>query len=119
MPFSKALWPYGEKVNLSLLVIRCKNIQKSKAFYESLGLSFAKEQHGNGPEHFASEINGIIFELYPNAEKAAVDNSRLGFRVNELDSILTRVQVQSSYSYEGKAIYVVVDPDGRKVEISA
>lgn len=89
-----------------------------KEFYESLGLSFAKEKHGNGPEHFACEINETVFELYPKDSNTMTDKSRLGFKVSDLSRVLTKVQVSSTYEYAGQTIYVVVDPDGRKVEIS-
>ncbi|MBX2857864.1 MAG: hypothetical protein KTR17_04310 [Cellvibrionaceae bacterium] len=106
-------------MNLSLLVIRCKDLEASKNFYVALGLSFTKEQHGDGPEHFASEINGIVFELYPHNNNSLLDKSRLGFKVNNLGNVLSSVQVHSSYEYAGNTIYVLVDPDGRKVEVSA
>lgn len=105
-------------MNLSLLVIRCDDLEISKEFYQSLGLIFTKEKHGNGPEHYACEIEGMIFELYPNNDESPKDKSRLGFKVGDLNDVLSRVQVHSQYEYAGNTVYVVVDPDGRKVEIS-
>ncbi len=104
-------------MKLSLVVIRCKDIDVSKEFYERLGLQFIKEKHGNGPEHYSSEYECTVFELYPSNEKPT-DNTRLGFQINNLEVALQALTISSEYKFNGKTIYVVVDPDGRKVEIS-
>jgi len=105
-------------VKISLLVIRCQDIEVNKSFYESLGLSFVKEKHGNGPTHYSCEHDGCVFELYPNKGEAPQDNNRLGFKVTNLASITENIAVTESYEFEGNTIQVVTDPDGRKVEIS-
>ncbi len=43
-------------MKLSLLVLRCRNIEKTKQFYEKLGLVFQKEQHNKDPLHYASTV---------------------------------------------------------------
>lgn len=105
-------------MKISLLVIRCQDIEASKDFYQKLGLSFAKEKHGNGPEHYSCEHDGCVFELYPNKGKPPYDNNRLGFKVSALANTINNLTVVSSYEFAGNTIYVVTDPDGRKVEIS-
>jgi len=105
-------------VKISLLVIRCKDIEVSKNFYEILGLSFVKEKHGNGPTHYSCEHDNCVFELYPNKGEAPLDNNRLGFKVSKLSIILNELAATDSYEFSGKKIYVLIDPDGRKVEIS-
>ncbi len=35
-------------LGINLIVLSCSDIEKSKNFYAHLGLSFTKEQHGNG-----------------------------------------------------------------------
>lgn len=87
-------------VKLNLLVLRCRDIQASKQFYEGLGMQFVQEQHGNGPAHFAAECDGMVFELYPLKPSEAADNIRLGFQT---DTVRERI--------------LVTDPDGRKVEL--
>lgn len=104
-------------MKISLLVIRCKDIEVSKDFYQMLGLSFIKEKHGNGPIHYSCEYNGCVFELYPNKGRPPQDNNRLGFKVSSLANIINNVPT-NSYEFAGKVIYVIDDPDGRKVEIS-
>ena len=74
-------------MKLSLLVIRCKDLELSKSFYQRLGLSFVKEKHGNGPTHYSCEHDGFVFELYPNNNEQPKDNNRLGFKVLKLSLI--------------------------------
>ena len=105
-------------MKISLLVIRCQDIEVSKDFYELLGLSFAKEKHGNGPTHYSCEHDGSVFELYPNKGESPQDNNRLGFKVSGLANIIKNVAVTDSYEFAGNTIHVITDPDGRKIEIS-
>lgn len=105
-------------MKISLLVIRCQDIEASKNFYQFLGMSFAKENHGNGPEHYSCEHDGCVFELYPNNGEPPRDNYRLGFKVQNVTDIINQVSLTELYEYAGKKIYVVTDPDGRKIEIS-
>jgi len=104
--------------SLNLLVLRCTDIERSKEFYEKLSLSFVKEQHGKGVVHYSTKLGGLVLELYPLG-KSSVDNTRLGFTVNSVNPILEdeTVEIVSEYEFDGKTTYVVVDPDGRKVEL--
>ena len=105
-------------MKISLLVLRCKNIELCREFYESIGLSFKKEKHGTGPEHYASDNDGFVLELYPKGNAKGFDNTRLGFRVDDLNEVIKQLEIVSSYEFLGNIIYVVLDPDGRKVELS-
>ncbi len=105
-------------MKISLLVIRCQDIEASRGFYEMLGMSFAKQKHGDGPTHYSCEYEGCVFELYPNKGESPQDNNRLGFKVSGLASIIEKVGASDSYEFSGNTIHVVADPDGRKVEIS-
>lgn len=85
---------------LKLLVIRCKNIETSKQFYEQLQMEFVQEQHDSGVVHYSTMMNGIVFELYPLQKNQPLDDVRLGFQVKNIAEHC-----------------VIVDPDGRKVEL--
>lgn len=39
--------------SLSLLVLRAADVERTRGFYEALGLVFTREQHGSGPVHSA------------------------------------------------------------------
>jgi len=106
-------------MKISLLVIRCKDIEESKIFYEALGLSFTEEKHDNGPKHYSCQHDGCVFELYPNNGHAPLDNNRLGFKVKDINEIMSQLTATSSYNFNGKSVYIFVDPDGRKVEVTS
>lgn len=105
-------------MKISLLVIRCKDIEESKNFYEKLGLSFVPEKHDRGPKHYSCEYDGFVFELYPNKGETPQDNNRLGFKVSDISNIINKIPITDSYEFNGNKIYVLTDPDGRKIEIS-
>ena len=48
------------------IVLYSKDIEKNKEFYESFGLSFKKEKHGDGPSHYAAILSqDVVLEIYP------------------------------------------------------
>ena len=100
------------------MVIRCQDLEKSKRFYESLGLVFQKEKHGHGVEHYSSEQNGMVFELYPNNGLAPNDDIRLGFKLENIHQIIKDLDIVSSYEFDTNIVYIVKDPDCRKIELS-
>jgi hypothetical protein len=50
---------------LNLIVIRSLDAVRLVAFYRMLGISFVEEQHGNGPVHWAADLDGLVLEVYP------------------------------------------------------
>ena len=109
---------------LNLVVIRSPDIDKSATFYAALGIIFSKHSHGSGPEHYASEGEGVTFEIYPEADPAsATTATRIGFKVTDLDALLPilverggRITSPAKDSPWGRRA-VVVDPTGHKVEL--
>lgn len=109
-------------MQLNLLVLRSKNIEISKSFYEKLGLKFQKEQHGKGSLHYSTYVGQMVMELYPLKNGYNVENNRLGFAL-DVEDIYTylyevSVEIVSEYEFDNKRIVVVIDPDGRKVELT-
>jgi catechol 2,3-dioxygenase-like lactoylglutathione lyase family enzyme len=117
---------------LNLVVIRAADLERSKRFYETLGLVLVKERHGNGPEHYSCQVGGMAFEIYPipHRTEAALHRAeagvlpRLGFRVPSVDRALgaltavgARVVSEPARSPWGRRA-VVSDPDGHRVEIT-
>ena len=73
----------------NLLVIRSPDIEPAVTFYERLGLHFERHSHGKGPEHYASETDGFVFEIYPQRNDSdATTNTRIGFSVESVDDTL-------------------------------
>jgi lactoylglutathione lyase len=105
-------------------VIRSINLEESVKFYQMLGLNFEKHQHGNGLEHFASNIGQVTFEIYPQtAQTGTTTGTRLGFQVLDVDSLVIGLQKEDvtvitkpSHSQWGRRA-VVVDPDGHRIEL--
>ena len=105
---------------LNRLVLRCGDLEASRAFYELLGLRFERHAHGSGPEHYAHEDERGVLELYP--AKGPGDATGLGFASSELDALFVRFDAAG---YRPQAIrqnpwgrtFVVRDPDDRRVEV--
>lgn len=74
--------------NLNLVVIRSHEIEKAVQFYTALGLAFIREQHGNGPEHWASTSGRSTFEIYPASQTYDSSGIRIGFEVTSIESVL-------------------------------
>lgn len=49
-----------------VFVIFTPEYDRVTKFFEAMGLEFKREKHGKGPEHFACEHNGFVFEIYPS-----------------------------------------------------
>ena len=73
--------------SLNLLVLRCRDGEASKSFYESFGLRFTKHAHGSGPEHYAHEEEGGVLELYPATAANGSDMTGLGFACADLEGL--------------------------------
>lgn len=114
-----------QRLHLQLLVLRCKDVEASRRFYERLGLTFTKEKHGSGPEHYASTEAGFVLELYPVKEGHGPDNVRLGFSLPGLgeliDDLMKHPDVivlkQPRNTADGLVV-VLQDPDGRAVKVT-
>ncbi|MBS4201367.1 VOC family protein [Bacillus sp. FJAT-49732] len=109
-------------ISLNLVVIKSKNLEESVAFYKELGLQFQKEQHGNGPEHYACELDNLVFEIYP-ATQHHNEKIRIGFSIEHMENVIasfksrgTEIVTEPTVSPWGERA-VVKDPDGNSVEL--
>jgi lactoylglutathione lyase len=112
------------EVALNLVVLRCSDLDRAVEFYSNLGLKFARHRHGNGQEHFAAELPGAVFELYPlSSDGQSSAGTRIGFRVPSLDAAITSLTaapasiVSPPKQSEWGRRAVVKDPDGHRVEL--
>ena len=87
-----------------LLVIYTAMLEECRAFYTDLGLVFTKEQHGTGPEHYAADLPGLVFELYPASATKLTGSLRLGFELPATPDLLP-----------GRHLFT--DPESRVVEV--
>lgn len=107
---------------LNLLVLRCRDIDATRAFYERLGLTFTHHSHDGGPEHVAHEDEHGVIELYPVADGAAPDSAGLGFDSPDLEEAAAKLvqagtQPGAVTDRPWGRTFVVRDPDGRRVEV--
>lgn len=111
---------------LNLVVLRSTDLDRAVTFYQAMGLSFSKHAHGSGPEHYASEVDGMVFELYPlNSKSTPTTGIRIGFKVDSVDALLplltqigaTVVTPPTDSEWGRRA--VVRDLDGHVVELVA
>ena len=109
---------------MNLLVIRSDDIDRLVTFYEAVGLSFHKHSHGSGPEHYACERDGFVFEIYSRSEKQQPTVSvRLGFSVDDVDVVVETLVhsgakvVSGPRDSEWGRRAVVKDIDGHTVEL--
>lgn len=93
-------------------------------FYELLGIHFQREQHGSGPVHWASDLDGLVLEVYPAKTEGETDGTtRLGFEVEDAAVVLNNlrssgVKVISDLQESKWGLRAEVrDPDGRSVEL--
>jgi len=112
-------------MKLKLLVIRTADMVKLVEFYQLLGFGFAYHKHGNSPYHYSAAVDGTVIEIYPLGKNQTEADSklRLGFELDDFDkaiSLLKEAEVefiseplQTDFGF----MAVVVDPDGRRVEI--
>ncbi|HWG44164.1 MAG TPA: VOC family protein [Gemmataceae bacterium] len=116
-------------IALSLIVLCCTDLERSRAFYTALGLHFGEERHDNGPVHYSCQLGTVVIELYPGKPGSALARTSAGatlhgFRVDSLDAIVSSLQVQGteivhlpSDSPWGRRA-VILDPDGRAIELT-
>lgn len=111
-------------LTLNLVVLRCRDLEASVAFYQRLGLTFIKHRHGKGPEHYSADLNGTVFELYPLVSNdTSTRGTRIGFRVTSVDSILATLDDPSAIhspamDSEWGRRAVIIDPDGHRIELN-
>ncbi len=113
------------RVSLSLLVLKTRQLERLRDFYGTMGIQFADEQHGSGPVHHAGQLGDTVIEVYPlNDDVAAADATmRLGFTVEKLNEVFIALKalgtpvVTEPKATERGYRAVVLDPDGRSVEL--
>lgn len=111
-------------MEIRLIVIRTTDPKQLAEFYSVLGCSFVYHQHGNGPFHYSTTIGSSALEIYPLAknQEAADKNLRLGFAIDQFEETIELLKAKGvscseKISSEYGELFVVTDPDGRKVEL--
>jgi lactoylglutathione lyase len=113
-------------VSLTLLVLKTRQVEQLRAFYQTLGVALVEERHGKGPVHFAGRAGAVVIEVYPLPDDGSpVDSStRLGFTVENVADVVRALEgfgtkivtppKETAWGFQA----VVKDPDGRSVELT-
>jgi lactoylglutathione lyase len=107
---------------LEYVVLRCADLERSRRFYEALGLRPEREQHGRGPEHYSCDLGGVVLELYPLGQ-SPTSGVRLGIRVRSVgETVESLRQIGAAIlrvkADEQPASAVVRDPDGHEIALT-
>jgi predicted enzyme related to lactoylglutathione lyase len=111
-------------------VIYAADAARTAAFYRAVGVGLEHEDHGEGPVHFAAELGGVHFAVYPAEApgrapaRRAGGGSFPGFYVTSLDQVTAALaglgapvlQVHEEMPWGCRIL--VEDPDGRPVEVN-
>ena len=100
---------------LTLVVLRCADLERSRSFYEALGLTLTPEQHGPGPRHYSARVGETVLELYPDAS-GSTRGLRLGLRLVDLSAALSRLVEIGAVPRPGSPV-TIDDPDGHRLEL--
>jgi len=111
--------------SLKLLVLKTRQVDKLRAFYQALGVELVEEKHGDGPVHYAGKVGDAVLEVYPlpDGSDTADATTRLGFTVGKLPEVFQALkEAGTTVAGEPKETAwglraVVPDPDGRAVEL--
>jgi catechol 2,3-dioxygenase-like lactoylglutathione lyase family enzyme len=76
---------------VTLIVLRCADVERAREFYEALGLALVAEQHGDGPRHYSTTVGRTVLELYPR-RGSETRGLRLGLSVSDLAAALCVVE---------------------------
>lgn len=105
---------------LENLVLYAADIERSRHFYEGLGLEMTEERHGDGPRHFSCSFGSTVFEIYPSSAQRRAGSARLcvsGIRARHKYIIGSFARSKDVDAQCSRAFARVrTDPDGNRIE---
>lgn len=97
-------------IRATLLVLYSPRLEACRDFYSDLGLTFAAEQHGQSPRHYAAVLSdGTVFEIYPARPGRETGVLRLGLALPGA----------SANPPLAPGPHLLTDPDGRTIAVHA
>jgi catechol 2,3-dioxygenase-like lactoylglutathione lyase family enzyme len=116
-------------IGVGAIVLFSDDPVKTADFYRAIGLELAAEDHGDGPVHFAAELEGCHFAVYGSESAGRAPGPRVGgctFVGLTVESVVAALQVARDFGavviqdpepYLWGLRAVVFDPDGRPLEL--
>ena len=99
-------------------VARSQDIERARKFYEETFEMVFEKHDDHGPTHYASLLDGFVFEIYPTTIEVKSRDSFI-FSVENLENTLSRVpperiSINPKNTPHGKTA-IILDPDGRSL----
>ncbi len=114
---------------IGAIVMSTARASQVVAFYRSLGIPLVEEDHGDGVVHWACELGDVHFAIFDAAAPGGAPgyheagSTFCGFVVDDLAAAIERLRslstvvVQEPVEMPWGLRAVVLDPDGRPVEV--
>lgn len=111
-------------------VIYAADAARTAEFYRAVGVDLEDEDHGEGPVHFATELGGVHFAIYPARAPGRAPPRQTGgasfpgFYVTSLDQVIAALASRGASLLQGHQVMpwgcriLAEDPDGRLVEVN-
>jgi len=96
-------------------VLRCADLERSRRFYEALGLTLVPEQHGAGPRHYSAQVEKTVLEFYPDSS-GSTRGLRLGLQLVDLGGAVSALAKIGAVPRSGSPV-TIDDPDGHRLEL--
>jgi lactoylglutathione lyase len=116
---------------LASLVLFSRAPAATAAFYRTLGIDLADEDHGDGVVHYAADLGGVHVAVFDAPQQPAVVPGYRqagtvfpGFWVADLDDTVAALRAQGTSTVVDHQVrewgcrIIVADPDGRAVEVN-
>lgn len=82
---------YAPLPHLNLVVLRSPDIDRAATFYRTMGLILTRHSHGAGPEHYSSEVGGLVLKF------TLAHQSSLRLQVHGLGSESTPLMISLNF----------------------
>jgi len=104
------------QLRLDLIVLKSPNIERSKNFYEKIGISFVQEKHQQGLLHYSSQNIQPTIEIY--SSKHNLENHVCLFFVTVNLKEYTKMLEKNGISYKQlKDSIYLRDPNNNRIEV--
>ena len=117
-------------IEVGAVVLYAKDLETTSEFYRTIGVPLEREDHGEGPIHFAAELGPVHFAVYPASSggpasvRRSAGDSFHGFFVDSLERVQSALEMSGAPQIAGHEVMpwgcriVAQDPDGRAIEIN-